>query len=176
MKFTIVKYSKKIVKRSTSTLKNLKSRGLISQISNEDTFQEHLRQTQIVYTGFDPTAKSLHAGNLLAIISLLHFGIGGHKAIALVGGATGTIGDPSGKISEREMLDKRELDENVESITNQLHHLFTNVCKYAEKRGFLTKHPVKIVNNREWFQNMKVLDFIGFVGRYARINSMVFDS
>lgn len=98
---------------------------------------------QTVYAGFDPTADSLHIGNLLVIIGLLHFQRAGHLPIALVGGGTGRIGDPSGKSTERNALDEAELNRNVSSLKKQLHRIFDNHRKYIwnDQNGKL--HDVK---------------------------------
>lgn len=85
---------------------------------------------QRIYAGFDPTADSLHIGNLLVIIGLIHFQRAGHRPIALVGGATGRIGDPSGKSTERNALEPDELKHNLSSIKKQLHTIFHNHEKY----------------------------------------------
>jgi tyrosyl-tRNA synthetase len=159
--------------RNFSTIDVLESRNLIFQTNNRIALKEHLGEAKSIYTGFDPTAKSLHVGNLLTIISLLHFQIGGHQAIALIGGATGSIGDPSGKSTEREVLDPKTLDNNINSIGNQLDLLFTNAKHYANRKGIEIDKPVKILNNRDWFKDMLLLDFIGNIGRHARVNSMM---
>lgn len=99
---------------------------------------------QHIYAGFDPTADSLHIGNLMVIIGLLHFQRAGHNPIALVGGATGQIGDPSGKSTERNALEPKELKHNLSSIRKQLHHIFDNHRKYLwneQQNGKL--NPVK---------------------------------
>lgn len=85
---------------------------------------------QGIYAGFDPTADSLHIGNLLVIIGLIHFQRAGHHPIALVGGATGRIGDPSGKSTERNALESKELKHNLSCIKKQLHKIFDNHRKY----------------------------------------------
>lgn len=97
---------------------------------------------QHIYAGFDPTADSLHIGNLLVIIGLIHFQRAGHHPIALVGGATGRIGDPSGKSTERNALQPNELKHNLASIKKQLHTIFDNHQKYLWK-GQGKLHAVK---------------------------------
>lgn len=97
-----------------------------------------------IYAGFDPTADSLHLGNLLVIIGLLHFQRAGHHPIALVGGATGRIGDPSGKSTERNALDPQELKHNLSCIKKQLHRIFDNHRKYLWNEPVQGKlNPVK---------------------------------
>lgn len=99
---------------------------------------------QHIYAGFDPTADSLHIGNLLVIIGLLHFQRAGHNPIALIGGATGRIGDPSGKSTERNALETQELKHNLSCIKKQLHRIFDNHRKYLWNEKTNSKlHPVK---------------------------------
>lgn len=88
------------------------------------------QKPQHIYAGFDPTADSLHIGNLMVIIGLIHFQRAGHNPIALVGGATGRIGDPSGKSTERNALESEELNHNLASIKKQLHRIFDNHRKH----------------------------------------------
>lgn len=100
--------------------------------------------SQHIYAGFDPTADSLHIGNLLVIIGLIHFQRAGHRPIALVGGATGRIGDPSGRSTERNALEKEQLEHNLSCIRKQLFTIFDNHKKYLwneNAQGIL--HPVK---------------------------------
>jgi tyrosyl-tRNA synthetase len=124
--------------------------------------EEHLnKQMTAGYIGFDPTAASLHIGNLATIMLLKHFQLAGHKPIALVGGATGMIGDPSGKSAEREFLSEQTLKHNQVSIKNQL-----------EK--FLDFHAganaAEIVNNYDWFRNITFLDFLREAGKHLTVN------
>ncbi|XP_031625337.1 tyrosine--tRNA ligase, mitochondrial [Contarinia nasturtii] len=127
---------------------------------------------QHIYAGFDPTADSLHVGNLLVIIGLLHFQRAGHHPIALVGGATGQIGDPSGKSNERNALAPEELKHNLSCIRKQLHNIFENHRKYLwNKQGKL--NPVKIVDNADWYANLSFIDFIGTIGRNFRMGQMM---
>ena len=128
-----------------------------------------------IYCGVDPTAKSLHLGNLVTLMGLLHFHIRGHQTIALVGGATGSIGDPSGRKSERVPLSEDMLKINVAGIEGQIHRFFKHGAAYAEKRGFQETNYTtpKVLNNYSWFNSMTVIDFLGSVGRYARVNTML---
>jgi tyrosyl-tRNA synthetase len=136
---------------------------------------EKTNKPTAIYCGVDPTAKSLHLGNLVTLIGLLHFHIRGHQTIALVGGATGSIGDPSGRKSERVPLSQEILKENVDGIESQIHRFFKNGASYAEKRGFQSQSYLtpKVLNNYSWFSSMTALDFLGSVGRYARVNTML---
>jgi len=116
------------------------------------------------YVGFDPTAPSLQIGNLAAIMLLVHFQRYGHKPIALVGGATGLIGDPSGKSEERKLLSVEEIQFNLECIKKQLSHFldFGNITNKAE-----------IVNNYDWFKDFSVLEFLRDIGKHLSINYMI---
>ncbi|MBI1305098.1 MAG: tyrosine--tRNA ligase [Bacteroidetes bacterium] len=143
-------------------LDELKWRGLFHQ---DTPGAEELLNTQQVtgYIGFDPTADSLHVGNLVPIMLLMHLQRSGHKPVALVGGATGMVGDPSGKKAERVLLDKNTLDKNLRGIENQLRRFldFDGDC------------AASLVNNYDWFQNFTFLDFIRDVGKHITVNYMM---
>jgi len=115
------------------------------------------------YIGFDPTADSLHIGSLVQIMTLVHFQRAGHKPLALVGGATGMVGDPSGKSQERNLLDKETLAKNIEGVREQLTHFLS----------FEGNNAAEIVNNYDWFENMTFLDFIRDVGKHISVNYMM---
>ena len=116
------------------------------------------------YIGFDPTADSLHVGHLVQIMTLVHFQRAGHKPFALVGGATGMVGDPSGKSKERNLLDAETLQHNVKCVQQQL----------AKFLDFETgENAAEMVNNYDWFQNMSFLDFIRDVGKHISVNYML---
>eukprot|EP00842_Homolaphlyctis_polyrhiza_P001032 jgi/Hompol1/192/HPOL_005255-RA len=162
-----------------NTLHSLESRGLLNDATSKSALA-HLLQSEatVVYAGFDPTAQSLHVGNLLTIIAMLHFQLAGHQAIALIGGATGCIGDPSGKSSERQQLDPKTLQSNIEAISAQLESLFANASAYAAKHRPATASqtslkPIKILNNLDWFSKMSFLQFMSDVGRRARVSNML---
>jgi tyrosyl-tRNA synthetase len=115
------------------------------------------------YIGFDPTASSLHIGNLAAIMLLKHFQLAGHKPIALVGGATGMVGDPSGKSEERNLLDEETLRFNQEAIKKQL-------SKFLDFSG---ENAAELVNNYDWFKNFGFLEFLRDVGKHLTVNYMM---
>jgi tyrosyl-tRNA synthetase len=129
--------------------------GLEEQLKNEMT---------LAYIGFDPTAASLHIGNLATIMLLMHFQLAGHKPIALVGGATGMIGDPSFKAEERRFLNEDVLRHNQECIKNQL----TKFLDFDVK-----PNSAEIVNNYDWFKNISFLDFLRDAGKHLTINYMM---
>src|SRR3990170_276013 len=115
------------------------------------------------YIGFDPTADSLHIGHLTQIMTLLHFQQAGHKPFALVGGATGMVGDPSGKSAERNLLSEDVLQHNVASVKKQLE-------KFLDFSG---SNAAEMVNNYDWFKNFTFLDFIRDVGKHITVNYMM---
>ena len=114
------------------------------------------------YNGFDPTAQSLHIGNLIAIVGLIRFQKFGHSPIALIGGTTGMIGDPSGKNEERNLLSKPDIDYNVEAIRLQLMNILDTKSK---------NNPIKIINNKDWLENLQLVDFLRNVGKFFSDNT-----
>src|SRR5690606_15858477 len=116
------------------------------------------------YIGFDPTASSLHIGNLATIMLLVHLQRAGHKPIALVGGATGMIGDPSGKSAERNLLSEEVLRDNQNGIRKQLE-------KFLQFEG--VENAAEIVNNYDWFKDFSFLDFLRNVGKHLTVNYMM---
>lgn len=142
----------------------LKWRGMIHDVmpGAEEHLLEHMRAA---YVGFDPTADSLHIGNLVPIMLLAHYQRCGHKPVALVGGATGMIGDPSGKSAERNLLDEATLRHNQEAIKKQLAHFL----------DFESNQPnaAVMVNNYDWMKDFSFLDFIRDVGKHITVNYMM---
>jgi tyrosyl-tRNA synthetase len=143
---------------------DLEARGLI----HDSTDREHLRAQVAegpvgIYYGCDPTADSLHVGNLIGLVMLRRFQDAGHKAIALAGGATGMVGDPSGKSEERNLLDDEALNHNVACIKDQLGRI---VDLSDPERGVL-------VDNREWTQPISILEFLRDVGKHVTVNQML---
>lgn len=128
--------------------------------------EEHLNKGMAsAYLGFDPTADSLHIGHLVGVMTLLHFQRAGHKPFALVGGATGMIGDPSFKSAERNLLDKATLDHNVACIQSQL-------SKFLDFSG-ATHNKAELVNNFDWMSQFSFLEFIRDVGKHITVNYMM---
>lgn len=127
---------------------------------------------QTVYCGFDPTADSLHIGNLLAIIGLLHFRNAGHNVIALTGGATAQIGDPSGKTTEREKLSSDVVEDNTKGIRENLQRIFTNhELYYSNSDSGLGTFTV--LNNASWYRGWNVVNFLSEVGRHFRMGTLL---
>ena len=143
-------------------VEELKWRGLIHDIT-PSTEEYLLKNTTSGYIGFDPTADSLHIGNLVQIMTLVHFQKCGHKPIILIGGATGMIGDPSGKSKERKFLDEKTLNNNQNKIRSQ--------CEKC--LDFTGDNSASIVNNKTWFENFNLLDFLRKVGKHISVNYMM---
>src|SRR5215213_5322304 len=142
-------------------IEELRWRGMIQDIM-PGTEEQLEKEMTTGYIGFDPTADSLHIGSLVPILLLVHLQNAGHKPVALVGGATGMVGDPSGKSEERNLLSEETLKKNQEGVRKQL-------------MQFLDFNPSKtncaeIVNNYDWFREMSFLDFIRDVGKHITVN------
>jgi len=128
--------------------------------------EEHLKEgMRAAYVGIDPTADSLHIGHLVSVMMLRHFQLCGHKPYALIGGATGMIGDPSGKSAERNLLDEETLRHNQQAIKNQL-------SKFLEF-GNQEENAAAMVNNYDWMKNFSFLEFIRDVGKHITVNYMM---
>lgn len=141
----------------------LKWRGMLHDMMPGT--EELLDREQVsAYIGFDPTADSLHVGNLVQIMTLLHFQRAGHKPFALVGGATGMVGDPSGKSQERNLLDENALRHNESCIRKQLEKILDFTPG---------KNAAELVNNYDWFKDFKLLDFVRDVGKHISVNYMM---
>ncbi|HMK04881.1 MAG TPA: tyrosine--tRNA ligase [Ferruginibacter sp.] len=145
-------------------IEELQWRGMIQDIM-PGTKEQLEKEMTTAYIGFDPTADSLHIGSMVQIILLLHLQKAGHKPIALVGGATGMVGDPSGKSEERNLLSEDILDKNMAGVKAQLE-------KYLD---FDNKKPnaAELVNNYDWFKGVSFLDFIRDTGKHITVNYMM---
>ena len=147
-----------------SFLDELKWRGMLHQFTPD--VDEHLSESpRIGYIGFDPTSDSMHIGNLVQIMILIHFQRYGHKPIALIGGATGMIGDPSGKSSERKLLDQKKLEKNSLALKKQF-------LKFLD---FSVKHlnSAEMINNFDWMKEFSLIDFSREVGKHITVNYMM---
>ncbi|MCD8194858.1 MAG: tyrosine--tRNA ligase [Coprobacillus sp.] len=144
-------------------LDDLKWRGLVKDFSDEEKLYKLLDKPQTLYVGFDPSASSLHLGNFIMISLLMRFQRAGYRIIAVVGGATGMIGDPSGKSSERNLQDEETLKKNTESIKNQLERF---IDLSDPKKGIL-------LNNYDWFKDMSLLDFLREYGKQFPVNYLL---
>jgi len=145
-------------------IEELRWRGMLhtEMPGTEAHLQEAMRSA---YVGFDPTADSLHIGNLVPIMLLAHYQRCGHKPVALVGGATGMIGDPSGKSNERNLLNEETLRHNQDAIKRQLAH-------FLDFEGN-TKNAAVLVNNYDWMKEFTFLEFIRDIGKHITVNYMM---
>jgi tyrosyl-tRNA synthetase len=144
-------------------IEELRWRGMIHDIM-PGTEEALNKKVSSGYIGFDPTADSLHVGHLVQIMTLVHFQRAGHKPFALVGGATGMVGDPSGKSQERNLLDADTLNHNVACVKAQLE-------KFLDFQA--GANSAEMVNNYDWFQGMSFLDFIRDIGKHISVNYMM---
>jgi tyrosyl-tRNA synthetase len=147
-----------------SILEELKWRGLVADCTDAAELAKKISAPITLYCGFDPTADSLHVGNLVPLLALRRFQLLGHFPIAVAGGATGSIGDPSGKTQERQLLTKEILDRNIASVKVQLAKLLDFETK---------KNPARLVDNASWTQNISYLDFLRDIGKHFSVNQMV---
>jgi tyrosyl-tRNA synthetase len=145
-------------------VEELKWRGMLQEIT--PGLEEQLaKEMTSGYVGFDPTADSLHIGSLVPILLLLHLQRAGHKPIALVGGATGMVGDPSGKSEERNLLDEETLRRNITGIRGQLE-------KYLDFTSAIPNRA-ELVNNYDWFKGLGFIEFLRDVGKHITVNYMI---
>ncbi len=138
-------------------------RGFINAVTHEELADELEKGPMTLYCGFDPTADSLHIGSLLPIMGLAHFQRAGHKPVALVGGATGLIGDPSGKSDERTLLTRERVGQNAAGIRMQLERFL----------DFESRNGAEMVNNADWLCGISLIDFLRDVGKHFSVNAML---
>ncbi len=139
-----------------------KERGFVEQVTDEKKVPEILEGQVTCYIGFDPTASSFHVGNLVPIMSLAHMQRHGHRPIALVGGGTGLVGDPSGKDEMRQILTYEEINKNAETQKKQ----FSRFLDFSEERALL-------LNNAEWLTQLNYIDFLRDIGVHFSVNRML---
>lgn len=144
-------------------IQDLEQRGLIAQTTHLDELNQQLSTPQVVYCGFDPTAGSLHIGHLVPLIMLKRFQNAGHNPIALIGGATGMIGDPSFKATERNLNTEDTVNGWVEQLSGQIRQVMDNQLDA----------PLKIVNNADWISNINVIQFLRDIGKHFSVNAMI---
>jgi tyrosyl-tRNA synthetase len=143
---------------------DLEARGLIHDSTDREQLRDRVAEGPVgIYYGCDPTADSLHVGNLIGLVMLRRFQVAGHRAIALAGGATGMVGDPGGRSEERNLLDQDTLDRNVAAIKAQISRI---VDLDDPERGVL-------VDNRDWTHQITLLEFLRDVGKHATVNQMM---
>jgi tyrosyl-tRNA synthetase len=142
----------------------LEWRGLFADCTDREALQKRLAQPITLYCGFDPTADSLHVGNLVPLLALRRFQLQGHHPLALAGGATGTIGDPSGKTQERQLQTKETIASNIASVKGQLRRLLDFESAV---------NPAKLIDNADWTAQISFLDFLRDIGKHFSVNQMV---
>jgi len=151
------------VTATMNIIEELQWRTLMHQCTDLAAVNKELETSTVLYAGFDPTSDSLHVGSLLPLMMLRRFQLAGHKPIALVGGATGMIGDPSGKSDERTLLSKEILQHNVSSVETQMRQFL----------DFEGPNAAVVVNNYDWMQSFSFLDFLRDVGKNAPVSVML---
>jgi tyrosyl-tRNA synthetase len=148
---------------STTLLDDLQARGLVQDSTDREQLAARLAAGPMsLYYGCDPSADSLHIGNLIGLLVLRRFQDAGHRPVALAGGATGMVGDPSGLSEERNLLDNETLDANVAAIKAQM----SRILEFEDQRAVL-------VDNRDWTADVTVLDFLRDVGKHVTVNQML---
>jgi tyrosyl-tRNA synthetase len=150
--------------KMTNFVEELRWRGLLHDIMPE-TEEYLLKNKTAGYIGFDPTADSLHIGSLVQILILKHFQLAGHHPIALIGGATGMVGDPSGKSAERNLLDEETLEKNIAGVKAQLAR-FLDFETQADNKA-------ELVNNYDWMKDISLIDFVRDTGKHITVNYMM---
>ena len=140
----------------------LKERGFIAQVTFEDELYEQLKEPTTLYVGFDPTADSLHIGHYIPIMAMAHMQRAGHRPIALMGGGTGMIGDPSGNSDMRKMLTTEDIDHNVACIKKQM----SRFLDFGEGGAI-------IANNADWLRDLNYIEFLREIGKYFSVNQML---
>ncbi|MBT3177294.1 MAG: tyrosine--tRNA ligase [Desulfobacula sp.] len=146
-----------------SVLSVLKERGFVEDLTHTEELEDYLSNNRVTcYIGFDPTAASLHVGSLVCIMALAHMQRHGHRPIALVGGGTGLIGDPSGKTELRKVITQKEIDENKKGLRNQL----SRFLDFSEDKALL-------LDNASWLTKLEYIPFLRDIGRHFSVNRMV---
>ena len=143
-------------------LEIFESRGFFEQSTDRASLSEMLSQPTTCYIGFDPTAKSLHVGSLLPIMSLVHMQNAGHRPVVLVGGGTALVGDPSGKTEMRRIMSREEINDNALGLKQQL----SNFIDFNDERAIMA-------NNADWLTELRYVDFLRDIGRHFSVNRML---
>src|SRR3712207_1469445 len=151
------------ISTATNVLDTLRERGFVAQISDEPNLRRAIERGPItLYQGFDPSATSLHTGNLVGIMALAHFQRAGHRPIAVVGGGTGMVGDPSGRSSERPLLSLEQIERNLAGIRVQ----FARYLTFDDGQA-------RLVNNADWLRGLNYLNFLRDTGRHFTVNQLM---
>jgi tyrosyl-tRNA synthetase len=145
-----------------TVLKELQNRGFIYQLTHDQELQDHLKVPRVFYVGFDPTADSLHVGTLVPIMAMVHMQRAGHIPIAIIGGGTARVGDPSGKTEMRKMLNESQIEENEKGIEKQLRNYLT----LDDEKG-------RLRNNKSWLLPLSYIDMLRDIGAHFSVNRMM---
>ena len=149
---------------TNTLLDDLKWRGLLYQQTDEEGLEGLLNKEKIsLYCGVDPTADSMHIGHIVPLLTLRRFQMHGHRPILLVGGATGMIGDPSGRSEERQLQTTEQIDKNVLGIKKQMEQIF----------DFDSENGAQMVNNNDWISSMTIIEFLRDFGKLLGVNYML---
>lgn len=164
-------------KRHDSLLTLLEDRGYVNQIAGDRSILDGLLKSKRVgiYAGVDPTAPSLHLGNLLPIMVLFWASLYGHHAISLVGAATARVGDPSGRLTSRAKTAETTQINNAVQMFNQTHTLWKNAMRYAQRHGYQDTEIEKfrLLENAKWLDQLNILDFLKVLGNGMRLGTML---
>ena len=163
---------------SNNLLTSLEGRGLIADTTNRKELTEQLGGCTGVYCGYDPTAVTLHVGNLVTIMTLARFHLAGHRVIAVVGGATAQIGDPSGRLTERQQINETTIETNTRGIHETLARILHGAETYASFNEVMLQTPLKrniipIFNNIDWYSGVSVIHFLKKIGVHFRLSHML---
>lgn len=148
---------------TTSVLDTLAQRGFVAQSSDEGLGEQLARQKVTVYAGFDPTADSLHLGHLVPVMALAHFQKAGHRVLVVLGGATGMIGDPSGRSDERNLLTREQIEHNVGAVRRQMERFL----------DFSGSNPATMLDNYDWIGRLSFIDWLRDVGKHFTVGAML---
>lgn len=163
--------------RSSATFKNdtlrtLSRRGLLQDISSS-FLNEHLTSApRTIYLGVDPTAPSLHVGNLVPLLALFRLAQAGHRGLLVVGGATGSVGDPSGKTTQRKQLPQARLKQNAQKIALQLREIVEHLRSSTTSKGSPDVN-ISVLDNSDFYADLGILDFLREVGNFSRLGEMM---
>ena len=150
----------------------LAARGLLKDVTDPALAEVLKRERLTLYCGFDPTGETLHIGNLVPLVTLRRFAEAGHNVLALIGGATGLIGDPSGRDTERELLDEETISRNVAGLTRDIGRILPQVNETSSSKGD-NNATVRVANNRDWMGSFGLIEFLRDVGKHFRVNEML---
>ncbi len=151
----------------------LKERGFVEQVSDEEGLRRALEQPITCYIGYDPSASSFHVGNLLTIMALAHLQRNGHRPIAIVGGGTGMVGDPSGRTEMRQLLTPERIDSNLQRLKGQLARFLDFEAAPRAPTSASEGHRALMLNNADWLLKLGYVEFLRDIGRHFSVNRML---